>query len=65
MLESIEAGDDEDLPDEEEDDYLTDAEIDELAGEGYAEAGDDYDAKELADLLASLVIDEDGSDEEY
>ena len=65
MLESIEAGDDEDLPDEEEDDYLTDAEIDELAGEGYAEAGDDYDAKELADLLASLVIDEDGPDEEY
>ena len=65
MLESMEADEEEELFNESGSDYLTDAEIDELASEGYTEPGEDYEAEELADLLASLVIDEEGPDEEY
>ncbi len=64
-LKSIEADEDEDISDGTEGGLLTDEEIDALAEEGYSRSGEDSDALDLADLLASLVIDEEGPDEEY
>lgn len=63
-LELMEANE-EDLSGGADIDYLTDEEIDVLAEEGYSGYDEDAEARDLADLLASLVIDEEGPDEEY